>query len=93
MPIDMHSYSILHLTKQVKEFIQKIRCGKLGTQTEHSIKAYVDFRGMGGWVRRGGSLVSKVADEANSELLNTEEVSKPNSTPALCFKSPKLKSN
>lgn len=26
----------------------------------------------------GSSLVSKVADEANSELLNTEEVSKPN---------------
>jgi hypothetical protein len=49
--------------------------------------------GEGKGSEEGSSLVSKVADEANSELLNTEEVSKPNGTPSPCFKSPKLKSN
>jgi hypothetical protein len=49
--------------------------------------------GEGNGSGEGNSLVSKVADEANSELLNTEEVSKPNRTPFPCIKSPKLKSN
>jgi hypothetical protein len=59
--------------------MHRIKCGELRTQTKLSNKTYMDPRiGWGEW----SSLVSGVADVANSELLNAGEASKPNGTPS-----------
>lgn len=41
-----------------------------------------------GWGGGGSGLVSGVADEANSELLNAGEASKPNGTPSFASDPP-----
>jgi hypothetical protein len=47
-------------------------------QKQNAVIRPMRILGLGG----GRSLVSGVADEANSELLNTGEASKPNGTPS-----------
>jgi hypothetical protein len=70
--------------------MQRIKCGELRTQTKRSNKrsnkTYMGPRI--GWGGGGSGLVSGVADEANSELLNAGEASKPNGTPSFASDPP-----